>query len=67
MVVDLKIYYKMSSVSLFTFDIVELCVVTLNDKPWTRAEEACKALRYNKLLILKKHSMVKLTTLKTIK
>ena len=33
---------------LFSFNVVELCVVTVNDKPWTRAKEVCKALQYNK-------------------
>ena len=55
LVAGLKIYNKMFSVSLF--DRVKLCVVTLNDKHWTRANEVCKALKYNKLLI---------TTLKSI-
>ena len=32
----------------FIFNAVELCVLTLNDKPWTRAKEACKALKYGK-------------------
>ena len=32
----------------FSFNAVELCVVTSNDKPWTHAKEICKALRYEK-------------------
>ena len=36
----------MSSVMPFTFNEVELKVVTINDKPWTK--EVCKALEYNK-------------------
>ena len=32
----------------FTFKNVELKVVTINGKPWTRAKEVCKALEYNK-------------------
>ena len=32
----------------FSFNAVELCVVTINDKAWTSAKEVCKALRYNK-------------------
>ena len=32
----------------FTFNAVDLSVVTLNYKPWTRAQEVCKALKYNK-------------------
>ena len=31
-----------------TFNTVELCVVTLNNKPLTGAKEACKALEYQK-------------------
>ena len=32
----------------FSFNAVELCVVTINEKPWTRAKEVCRALAYNK-------------------
>ena len=32
----------------FIFSAVELCVVTINEKPWTRAKEVCKALEYSK-------------------
>ena len=32
----------------FDFNAVKLCVVTINEKPWTRAREVCKALEYNK-------------------
>ena len=42
----------------FTFNAVELCVVTINEKPWTRAREVCKALEYQKgraRNVLKKH------------
>ena len=38
----------MSSVMPFVFNAVELCVVTINEKPWTRAGELCKALQYGK-------------------
>ena len=31
-----------------SFNAVELCVVIINEKPWTRAREVCKALRYEK-------------------
>ena len=31
---------------LFDFNAVELCVVTINEKPWTRAKEVCLALEY---------------------
>ena len=37
---------KMSSVMPFSFNTVELCVVNINEKPWARAREVCKALRY---------------------
>ena len=42
------IYNKMSSVMSFSFKVVELCVVTINDKPWTHAKEVCKVLQHNK-------------------
>ena len=32
----------------FFFNAVELCVVTINEKPWTRARGVCKAIEYNK-------------------
>ena len=38
----------MSSVMPFSFNAVEMCVVTINEKPWTRAREVCKVLEYNK-------------------
>ena len=38
---------KMSSDMPFSFNAVELCVVAINEKPWTRAKEACRALEYN--------------------
>ena len=31
-----------------TFNAVELCVVNINEKPWTRAREVCRALEYQK-------------------
>ena len=31
-----------------SFNAVELCVVIINEKSWTRAREVCKALRYEK-------------------
>ena len=36
---------KMPSVMPFTFNAVELCVATINEKTWTRAKEVCKALQ----------------------
>ena len=38
----------MSSVMPFTFNAVELCVVTINEKPWTSAKEVWRALEYGK-------------------
>ena len=32
---------KMSSVMPFTFNVVDLYVVAINDKQWTRAKEVC--------------------------
>lgn len=57
LVVGLKIYNKIFSLSLF--HTVGFCVVTLTDKPWIRANEVCKVLNYNKLLILKKSFIAK--------
>ena len=39
---------KMSSAMPFAFNAVELYVVTVNGKHWTRAKEVCKALEYKK-------------------
>ena len=38
----------MSSVMPFTFNAVNLCVVTIDEKPWTRARKVYKALEYGK-------------------
>ena len=38
----------MSSVMPFAFNAVELYVLTVNGKPWTRAKEVCMALEYKK-------------------
>ena len=38
----------MSSVMPCSFNAVELCVMTINEKPWARARGVCKALEYNK-------------------
>ena len=35
----------MSSVGPFALDKVELCIVPLNDKLWTRGKQVCKALK----------------------
>ena len=43
-----EIIIKLSSVMPFSFNAIELCVVTINEKPWTRAKEACRALEYGK-------------------
>ena len=39
----------MSSVMPFTFNAVKLCVVTINDKPWTCTKRVCRALEYGKV------------------
>ena len=39
---------KMSSVMPFVFNEVKLCIVTINEKPWTRAREVRRTLEYNK-------------------
>ena len=36
----------MSSAIPLTFNAVELCVVTINEKPWTCAKEVCRTLEY---------------------
>ena len=38
----------MSSVMPFSSNAFKLCVVTINEKPWTRAKVVCRALEYNK-------------------
>ena len=38
---------KMPSVMPFSFNAVELCVVTINEKPWTRAREVRRSLEYD--------------------
>ena len=38
----------MSSVMPFTFNAVELRVVTINEKPWTRASEVRRVMEYGK-------------------
>ena len=43
-----ELQIKMSSVMPFTFNAVEIDVVTIREKPWTRAREVYKALRYDK-------------------
>ena len=39
---------KMSSVMPFTLNAEHLFVLAINEKPWTRAREVCRALKYNK-------------------
>ena len=42
----------------FSFNAVKLCIVTINEKTWTCAKEACMALEYKKGMasgVLKKH------------
>ena len=43
-----KTCIKMSFVIPFTFNTVELYAVTINEKPWTRANKVCRALEYGK-------------------
>ena len=43
-----EIIIKISSVMPFTFNTVDLCVLIINGRPWTRAREVCYALEYNK-------------------
>ena len=38
----------MSSVMPFVFNPVELCFVTINEKPQARAREVCRVLEYGK-------------------
>ena len=38
----------MSSVMPFTFNAVDLRVVAIDEKPWARAREVCRALEYDK-------------------
>ena len=50
---------KMSSLAPFTFKAVDLHILTINDKLWTRATKVCKALGYSKnskiAIIIKQH------------
>ena len=46
--VQKQLQIKMSSVMPFTFNVVELCVVTINEKLWARAREVCRAVEYQK-------------------
>ena len=43
-----ELQINMSSVMTLTFNAVELCIVTINEKPWKHAREMCRALKYNK-------------------
>ena len=38
----------MSSVIPFVFNGVDFCVVTINEKSWTRSKQTCSALEYRK-------------------
>lgn len=58
----------MYAVVLFTFDVVELWVLTQNDKPCTRAKEVCKGQNIGKKLMLsQKSSVAEKTRLKSNK
>ena len=49
---------KMSSAMPFFFNAVDLCIVVINGKSWTRAKEVCRALEYKNCRardVLKKH------------
>ena len=46
--VQKQLQIKMSSVMPFTFNVIELCVLTINEKLWTRAREVCRAVEYQK-------------------
>ena len=39
---------KMPSVMPLTFNAVDLCVEFINEKPWARVKELCRALEYGK-------------------
>ena len=56
---------KMSLVP-FTFKNVELKVVTINGKPWTRAKEVCKALENNKKHVIRPTAVGKTTLISMI-
>ena len=43
-----EIIIKISPVMPFIFNALELHVVTINESPWTRAREVCRALEYGK-------------------
>ena len=45
---DQKELQKMSSIVPFSFNAVELYIVTINEKPWTRARELCWIFQYGK-------------------
>ena len=45
---DPKYIIKISSVMPFTFNVVELYVVTINKKLWTWARQVCRAVNYEK-------------------
>ena len=63
-----ELLIKMSSVMSFTFNAVELCVVNIDEKPWARAKEVCRALKYNKKLqTLSKIIVVRKTMPRSIK
>ena len=52
----------------FAFNAVELCVVNIDEKPWARAKEVCRALKYNKKLqTLSKIIVVRKTMPRSIK
>ena len=52
-----ELQIKMSFVTPLTLNAVELCIVAIHEKPWTRARKVCRALKYNKktVNIVKNH------------
>ena len=56
----------MSSVMSFSFNVVGLCVVTINEKPWTRATEMCRTLRYKKKSYAQEYQLSSVPTADTL-
>ena len=43
-----ELQIEVSSVMPLTFNAMELCIVSINEKPWTCGREVWRALQYNK-------------------
>ena len=52
----------MSSVMPFSFNAVGLCVVTINENPWSQAREICRALMYKKKSYSQKYQLSSVPT-----